>query len=75
MENEMLGHMKVGGFVVMCLLLFGKKQPNPSYVLKDLVLEVFPHYGKYNTHDCEEYKNHQINVWFLAVSRMFIIFS
>ena len=40
----------------MCLLLFGKKQLHPSYVLKALVLEVFPHYRKYNSHKSEEHK-------------------
>ena len=51
--------MKVGRFVVECLLLFGENQLTASYGLKDLVFEVFLHYRKYHINDWEEQKSHK----------------
>jgi len=67
--------IKVVSFVAMGLLLFGINQLLSSYGLKNLVLEIFPHYIKCHSNDCWKQKSHQINVWFWTVNRTFITFS
>jgi len=52
----MSGNMQVGSFTVVGLLLFGINQLLPSYILKNVVLEIFPRYIKCHSNNCEDTK-------------------